>query len=152
MPHKDSKDRKESQKRYVERHPERIKRAKDKYVLNNPVKRKESVLKHYRKHKDKYDDYARQRHRDLKKNRRSIQTWLEDRFKLIPCMDCNKMWPFCSMDFDHRPDEVKSFCVSKMNLRVINASNIAMTMKEVDKCDYVCASCHRIRTWERNHS
>ena len=91
------------------------------------------------------------RHWRLKKAKKRIHDWLEATFKSTPCMDCNKLWLFCAMDFDHRPNEIKSFHVSRMNERVINSSNIAAVMKEIDKCDYVCASCHRIRTWKRKN-
>lgn len=62
-----------------------------------------------------------------------------------PCLDCGKSFAPCQMDFDHRPETVKNYCVSKM-------TNLAHTtiFTEVAKCDLICVLCHRRRTCERN--
>lgn len=63
--------------------------------------------------------------------------------KNVPCMDCGLVNPIV-MEFDHRPDEVKSFTI---------AANWQFSMdrllKEIAKCDIVCANCHRLRTHNR---
>ena len=122
MPIKNAEDRAASQRRYAKKYPDRIKKTRD---------------KHYQKQR---------------KERKLIQYWIEDNFKSVPCMDCNKVWPLCAMDFDHRPEELKSIGISRFNLWALTSKNIATVMKEIDKCDYVCAGCHRVRTWERNRS
>ena len=67
--------------------------------------------------------------------------------KTKPCMDCEIQYPFYVMDFDHRPGELKlgniaSLIRSKVALEILQ--------KEIDKCDLVCANCHRERTWRRS--
>jgi hypothetical protein len=64
--------------------------------------------------------------------------------KSVPCMDCKGEFPFFSMDFDHRPNEVKCFGIGS-GYRASADRLIA----EIAKCDVVCANCHRIRTWNR---
>jgi hypothetical protein len=48
---------------------------------------------------------------------------------------------FC-FDFDHREPMEKSFAISSKSRDVARATLEA----EFDKCDLVCANCHRIRT------
>lgn len=59
----------------------------------------------------------------------------------LPCMDCGNNYPWECMDFDHRPGTHKSFTMA-------NALHYtwATVEAEVEKCDLVCANCHRIRT------
>ncbi len=61
--------------------------------------------------------------------------------KSVPCADCNTRYPFYVMDFDHVRG-VKKFNIgigaSRYSLKVIE--------KEIDKCEVVCANCHRQRT------
>jgi len=49
------------------------------------------------------------------------------------------------MDFDHRPSEVKEHGVTRM----IGRAGTERILREVAKCDIVCANCHRARTFER---
>ena len=73
--------------------------------------------------------------------------WLKTTFEGTPCMDCSRVFPWCVMDFDHRPGEIKSFRISKLNTYKATPYRIAMVIKEIDKCDLVCGNCHRIRTY-----
>lgn len=61
-----------------------------------------------------------------------------------PCMDCGGTFPLCAMEFDHRPGEVKRFNISNSANRAVRT-----VLKEIEKCDLVCANCHRIRTHNR---
>lgn len=62
--------------------------------------------------------------------------------KLAPCVDCQKTYHPCQMDFDHVKGE-KDYSVSKMRM-----ANSAI-LNEIAKCDLVCANCHRLRTFLR---
>jgi hypothetical protein len=85
-----------------------------------------------------------QRHNDYLASRRFI-----DYLKEAPCMDCGDSFPTECMDFDHRPDEQKSFSISSGIMYKYNREAI---LKEVAKCDLVCANCHRIRTKARGRA
>lgn len=64
--------------------------------------------------------------------------------KRVPCGDCKQSFPPYCMDFDHRPDEVKSFTISgRARMRWDKL------LTEIAKCDVVCAICHRKRTHAR---
>lgn len=74
---------------------------------------------------------------------------LKDWFKEIksgPCLDCGNKFPFCCMDFDHRDGTSKSKNVAALVGEGYSKDTI---LKEIAKCDLVCANCHRIRTQSR---
>lgn len=61
--------------------------------------------------------------------------------KDVPCLDCGRRFPSYVMDLDHRDPAIKSFTVSQS--KTIKVSRI---LTEIQKCDVVCANCHRERT------
>lgn len=71
----------------------------------------------------------------------------ENRIKLLeyqqlnPCVDCGNDNPIV-LEFDHLIQEEKTINISLM-LRDYKWDKIK---KEIDKCEVVCANCHRIRT------
>lgn len=60
--------------------------------------------------------------------------------KDVPCADCGGVFPPCAMDFDHRDPDLKSFGIGPAT------TSLALILAEIEKCDVVCANCHRIRT------
>lgn len=91
---------------------------------------------HYRKNKSKYLD-------DKAARIAAVRSTI-DSLKTGPCVDCgNSYMPF-AMDFDHRFD--KEFNISNAG-RI--TTSIERILKEIAKCDLVCATCHRIRTFNR---
>lgn len=70
-----------------------------------------------------------------------------NQFKSRPCADCGGTFDPVCMDFDHRPGEEKRGNVSGLVTR-----NFSRILVEIQKCDVVCANCHRIRTKVRGWS
>jgi len=70
---------------------------------------------------------------------------IEEKLRRGACMDCEMVVTrenyFC-FDFDHREPQEKSFAISSKARDVSKATLQA----EFDKCDLVCANCHRLRT------
>jgi len=66
--------------------------------------------------------------------------------KNVPCADCGGTFPYYVMDLDHREGETKVASVSQM----VISHGIAKIREELEKCDVVCANCHRERTQVRN--
>lgn len=60
------------------------------------------------------------------------------------CKDCGYKRHPHALDFDHMPGFEKSFEVSQSVGR--SKENL---LKEIEKCELVCANCHRIRTASR---
>ncbi len=69
-----------------------------------------------------------------------------DQIKNVPCADCGGRFASCAMDFDHIKGS-KSYTISQM---VQRGYNMEIILKEVAKCEIVCANCHRVRTYIRS--
>jgi hypothetical protein len=61
-----------------------------------------------------------------------------------PCIDCGECNPVV-LDFDHVGND-KADNIARMVVRGLAWSTI---QKEIEKCEVVCANCHRIRTARR---
>lgn len=92
---------------------------------------------YYQNHKQEYYEKSKQQKKEISEYVRSLKTQ--------PCMDCGRSFPPCAMDFDHREGEIKIATVSKLR----SSGNMKQIKKELEKCDLVCAVCHRIRTATR---
>lgn len=62
------------------------------------------------------------------------------------CLDCGNA-DIRVLEFDHRAD--KEFGIARM---MSNCNSIEAIQNEINKCDIVCANCHRIRTYARNNA
>jgi hypothetical protein len=106
------------------------------------------------------------RGRDAEKQRAAARRWYQDNkqvyldrnrahhlenaarlrvLKDVPCADCGARFPACCMDFDHRDGESKIGNISNL----IKRWSWERLATEMEKCDIVCANCHRIRTAQR---
>jgi len=65
--------------------------------------------------------------------------------KSRPCIDCGHSFPPECMDFDHVRGE-KIMPVSRLSK---DWRSLKLLLEEIEKCDVVCANCHRIRTTSR---
>lgn len=65
-----------------------------------------------------------------------------------PCLDCGCVLPWYVLDFDHRDPSTKIDEVSKL----IKTSSWTRVLEEIEKCDLICACCHRLRTYKGNNS
>ncbi len=91
------------------------------------------------------DYYRRNREREHARVRvRQIgQLELLRDLRRVPCRDCGLRFEPHQMDFDHRDPATKSFNVTTGRAMLMATAKL---LAEVDKCDIVCANCHRIRT------
>ena len=98
---------------------------------------KELTRSHYRRRKRAYLD-------------RNLRAYNERRLMVIaaksrPCADCGVQYPYYVMDFDHREGVKKEFSLHEAQ-RVTKRA----ILREIEKCDVVCANCHRERTHRRS--
>ena len=84
---------------------------------------------------------ASYKHR-VRKHKEELERVLLD-LKSGPCMDCQRSFPPCAMDFDHRDPKLKESGIRDL---IKNRVSVEHLLREVAKCDLVCACCHRIRT------
>lgn len=95
---------------------------------------------YYSRNYDKNPEYYKQNARRLQ---RQCRERIFEYKKTHPCKDCGNVDPRV-LEFDHLKN--KSFNISTMTKYSCSWRNI---MKEISKCDVVCANCHKIRTYER---
>lgn len=61
-----------------------------------------------------------------------------------PCADCGQHFPSVCMDYDHLRDKTKG-----VTLMVNTGYSWGRVLEEIEKCELVCANCHRLRTRDR---
>lgn len=66
-------------------------------------------------------------------------------FKDKPCADCGVSYPPCVMDFDH----VRGKKSKAVSLLIGACAPMKRIIEEIEKCEVVCANCHRLRTASR---
>jgi len=91
---------------------------------------------HYLANKQLYVDRARARKQDLRVER---TTFLLDYFASHPCTDCGEGDPLV-LEFDHLGG--KLFNIGE----ALPCRSWASILAEIEKCEVVCANCHRRRT------
>jgi hypothetical protein len=80
--------------------------------------------------------------------REAARQWVADYLREHPCTDCGTT-DVRVLEFDHRPDEVKRWAISRM---IGGAYNVETIADEVARCDVRCANCHRKMTEARMKS
>ena len=94
---------------------------------------------HYLKYKDEYLLRNKQRNERI---RNENFNHLMDFFGGKSCCDCGEK-DVVVLDFDHRDPSAKKHNVSQMLCMALSWNKI---LDEIQKCDIVCANCHRRRT------
>lgn len=84
-------------------------------------------------------------HARTRDRRSRIRKYIQEYKQSKICMDCKEDYPYYMLEFDHRPDENKRFNISSGPV----TASIDDIVKEISKCDVVCANCHKIRTHQR---
>lgn len=89
-----------------------------------------------------------QKHKTLKRNnlgkaRRRRQMW--EYKENIGCVDCKEKYPHYVLEFDHRPEHEKTGSPTEIAYK----GSLSAAILEAEKCDVVCANCHKIRTHNR---
>lgn len=103
--------------------------------LNN--KCKDCVAKYRKSNKERLLVLGKK----YRNNRYIVNRLLLDELKSVPCIDCGRQFPVVSMHFDHISDD-KSFTIASIK----NTSSTLKILKEIEKCEVVCANCHAVRT------
>lgn len=109
-------------------------------AYKNIADRKAYAKKHYENNKELYKSRSKLYSR---KERDIIRRFLIKE-KSNPCKDCGQVYPHYVMEFDHLKDKDGD---------IANFASLGWSLKrvknEIEKCDLVCANCHRIRTYKR---
>lgn len=101
-------------------------------------KRREASRKHYATNKDS----VKQKVKTRKRLQREMIYELKSK---TPCSDCLIKYPPYVMEFDHIVEKgIKVDDISHMI-----GGKIEDILLEIEKCEIVCANCHRKRSWKR---
>lgn len=79
---------------------------------------------------------------NTRNNRYKITALMFEHFCANPCVDCGIDDPLV-LQFDHRPNEIKLYDVSRMKRACMPIDRIR---EEIAKCDVRCANCHQRKT------
>lgn len=109
----------------------------------DPERKKEYHAKYmrevwYPKNKEKHISYVR-------RNKKRVAEFIEEYKRARSCVDCGfsgKEFPYV-LDFDHL-DKNKKFNIGSWSHAVLSIEAIE---QEIQKCELVCANCHRKRTF-----
>lgn len=123
-----------------------------------PFRDSEAKKRHHRcseckaKYWKKY--YRKNRKRLIKKDIERVgnrRAWLRAKVneaKNKPCADCGKKFIPYAMDFAHKDQKKKIASIKSLVDRLYSWERISA---EIKKCDLLCATCHRIRTFNGKH-
>jgi hypothetical protein len=94
---------------------------------------------HYQANRRRYIEQATRHKQRLMLDR---TRWLIEYFRINPCADCGESDPIV-LEFDHLRD--KSFAIGPQ----LSQRSWTSILAEIEKCEVVCANCHRRRTARR---
>jgi hypothetical protein len=115
------------------------KKGKGRWQSMCKVCRKKYHREHYLKNKATYIAKAVALRKNIKRQVAEIKVE-------TPCADCGLFFQPVIMDFDHGDSEKKG----NVSHLAISASTKKLK-EEIEKCEVVCANCHRMRTYNRKH-
>lgn len=104
-------------------------------------------------HKKTYDDSNLKTRNSInsKERRRRWRLVLIEIKKSSRCINCNNN-DYRVIEFHHRDPDKKEFTISKyISYYGFNDNNLKTLLTEIDKCDTLCANCHRILHWEESY-
>lgn len=81
------------------------------------------------------------RRRESAKRRRAANIALIAELKAQPCVRCGNTFPARCMDFHHRDPDKKEGDICRLARKPCGDRTLR---REIEKCDLLCANCHRI--------
>lgn len=117
-------------------------KAKGKHRSYCLVCQRAMVKRHYENNKGIYLARARKRNNE---GRQLAREFVFEFLSKHPCVDCGETDPVV-LEFDHQRnkiDDVSNLVRAAVNLERIEA--------EIEKCEVVCANCHKRRTAKANN-
>ena len=94
-----------------------------------------------------YDKNKRQKIFATRTRKQETALWLREFKSNLCCIRCGESRPAC-LDFHHKNPKEKDKPVSQM----VNAGmSRAKMIQEIEKCDVLCANCHRVLHDEEKH-
>ena len=104
-------------------------------MARDPEKQRAAKQRYYERNRDVY--------RDKNRRKRERMRNLVRELKSKPCADCGGIFPYYVMDFDHQQGHEKVDQIANL----VSSLSMRRLLLEIEKCEVVCANCHRIRTY-----
>lgn len=79
---------------------------------------------------------------------REVKAWFFEFKSTIVCVDCRSSVHPAALQWDHLPGVEKVANVSDL----IESGLRLKALKEMEKCEPVCANCHAVRTYTRSRA
>jgi hypothetical protein len=147
-------DKWKAQKEYYWKNKEKVNRQRVIYRAKNRDRIRANAREFYKRHKEELDRKAREYARTPKgkkyasvrnkKQREKKKRWMRDFKKDLKCARCGQSFSEHPnvLDFHHIDGETHNRyeCPSQLFFR----GSEGKFMKEIEKCEVVCANCHRI--------
>jgi hypothetical protein len=133
---------KKDKAKYRKKHPDKIRAYHREYAKVNPPTEESRLAGclYAKTQRDANKAVWLQKESAKRQSRRAFINSFKDK----PCTYCGEQLPPWCMDFDHvRGEKLK-------NVSHMLYSSFTRIKAEIDKCELVCANCHRVRT--RNNS
>jgi len=99
---------------------------------------------HYQKAAKDYKATHLEKYKSDARKRYDYNAEILNEIRKLPCADCGKSYPWYIMEFDHIDPSTK-----KSQVSAIKSCSLFKLIREIVKCDVVCANCHRVRTFFR---
>jgi hypothetical protein len=91
-----------------------------------------------------YQANRAKRQAKVREDRLEQAVWLDSLKEGKPCTDCGRTYPPYVMEWDHLPGFVKTLVLADVRRAAHSRKRI---LEELEKCELVCANCHRERTF-----
>jgi hypothetical protein len=99
-----------------------------------------NIARNQRWYRENPDVRDRRMDEQVRRRKRDLQRKLLDHLRAHPCVDCGETDPVV-LDFDHQRDKI-----ANVSLMVLRKRPWPVILAEIEKCEVVCANCHRRRT------
>jgi hypothetical protein len=116
--------------------------ATKKWKEENIDKMREYRNEWYEKNKEAEREKAKIRQ---SQRRKEFKEWYNNYKSTLKCSKCGFSHP-AALDFHHRDSSKKEFTLASAKISVSRER----FLKEIEKCDVLCANCHRIHHYEEN--
>jgi hypothetical protein len=95
---------------------------------------------------DWYRANKAKRQAKVRADRKAYVEWLDGLKAGRPCADCGIAYPPYVIEWDHLPGSEKQFELANTRRCAYGKERV---LRELAKCELVCANCHRERTFGR---
>jgi hypothetical protein len=96
-----------------------------------------------------YQANKSRRRTKVREDRAAHGAWMDSLKEGKACADCGEIYPPYVMEWDHLPGFVKTMVLADTRRAAHSKKRI---LEELEKCELVCANCHRERTFGKRRN